>query len=144
MRAVAARALALSRAPGIAVSDAEGQLWSGLANLGSRPGAVGRDRLLSGLHKIRAVPLFTYIVSYGGANHVAQGSHSNFTGFAMTWASNIPTTALPSLTPVLRNELVHKAYRGTFSEVSGVKHVWRNSLELGGREMTVVAVQTER
>eukprot|EP01035_Chromulina_nebulosa_P045703 gene45702-biopygen31586 len=33
------------------------------------------------------MPLFTYIVSYAGADHVAQGSHSNFTGFAMTWAS---------------------------------------------------------
>ena len=90
------------------------------------------------------MPLFTYIVSYAGADHVAQGSHSNFTGFAMTWASNIPATALPSLTPVLRKELLHKAYRGAFSEVSGVKHVWRNSLELGGRELTILAVQTER
>lgn len=62
----------------------------------------------------------------------------------MTWASNIPVTALPLLTPVLRKQLLHRAYRGTFSEVSGVKHVWRNSLELGGRELTVLAVQTER
>ena len=90
------------------------------------------------------MPLFTYIVSYAGTDHVAQGSHSNFTGFAMTWASNIPTTALPSLTPVLRKELLHKAYRGAFAEVPGVRHVWRNSLELGGRELTVLAVQTER
>lgn len=90
------------------------------------------------------MPLFTYIVSYAGSDYVAQGSHSNFTGFATTWASNIPTTALPSLTPVLRKEFLHKAYRGAFSEVCGVKHVWRYSLELGGRELTVLAVQTER
>ena len=90
------------------------------------------------------MPLFTYIVSYAGAAHVAQGSHSNFTGFAMTWASNIPATALPTLTPALRKDLLHKAYQDAFSEVPGVKHVWRKALELGGRELTVFAVQTER
>ena len=90
------------------------------------------------------MPLFTYIVSYKGANHVAQGSHSNFTGFAMSWAANLPASALPTVTPVMRKELERKAYHGTFSEVAGAKHVWRKSLELGNAELVVHAVQTER
>lgn len=48
MHAAAAWALALGHAPGGAVSDAEGLLWSGLANSRSRPGAAGRNCLLPG------------------------------------------------------------------------------------------------
>ena len=90
------------------------------------------------------MPLFTYIVSYKGASHVAQGSHSNFTGFAMTWAASIPSSALPSLTPVLRKELVRKAYDGAFAPAKNAKHVWCKSLDLDSSELTVYAVQTER
>ena len=90
------------------------------------------------------MPLFTYIVSYKGESYVAQGSHSNFTGFAMTWASKIPATELPTITPALRKELVGKAYGGTFVAVGNVKNVWRKSLELGNSELVVHAVQTER
>ena len=90
------------------------------------------------------MPLFTYIVSYKGANHVAQGSHSNFTGFAMTWAANIPTSALSTVTPALRKELERKAYQGTFVAVENTKHVWRKAMELGTSELVVYAVQTER
>jgi hypothetical protein len=90
------------------------------------------------------MPLFTYVVSYKGESYVAQGSHSNFTGFAMTWASKIPAAELPAITPALRKELVHKAYHGTFVAVQNVKHVWRKSLELGNSELVVHAIQTER
>ena len=90
------------------------------------------------------MPLFTYIVSYKGASHVAQGSHSNFTGFASTWCNEIPGSALPALTPVLRKELVNKAYQGSFAEVPGVKRVWRKTIQVGAAECVVVAVQTER
>lgn len=90
------------------------------------------------------MPLFTYIVSYKSSSYVAQGSHSNFTGFAMSWAANIPDSELTVLTPVLRKELVRKAYGGTFAPVAGIKHVWRKSIEIGGFELTVHAVQTER
>ena len=90
------------------------------------------------------MPLFTYIVSYRESTYVAQGSHSNFTGFAMTWAADIPPSALPSLTPNLRKELVRKAYQGTFSPKSNAKNVWTKSLEIDGHELTVHAVQTER
>lgn len=49
MHAVVAWALALSRAPGGAVSDAEGHLWSGLANSRNRPGGGIRQLPLSGV-----------------------------------------------------------------------------------------------
>ena len=39
------------------------------------------------------MPLFTYLVTYKGATYIAQGSHSNFTGFAMTWAGALPEEA---------------------------------------------------
>ena len=90
------------------------------------------------------MPLFTYIVSYKGSSYVAQGSHSNFTGFASTWAAHIPESELSLLTPVLRKELMRKAYAGTFVAVPGVKHVWRKSVEVGGLALCVHAVQTER
>jgi hypothetical protein len=89
------------------------------------------------------MPLFTYIVSYKGSTHVAQGSHSNFNGFAMTWATGIPATALPALTPVLRKELKAKAYGG-FVAAEGVKHVWKKTLQIGNADLVVHAVQTER
>jgi hypothetical protein len=90
------------------------------------------------------MPLFTYIVSYKGASHVVQGSHSNFTGFAMTWATGVPETSLPALTPVLRKELKAKAYGGTFVAAEGVKHVWKKTLKIGNADLVVHAVQTER
>lgn len=90
------------------------------------------------------MPLFTYIVTYKGASHVAQGSHSNFTGFAGTWASNIPQGALPGLTSLLHKQLAARAYEGVFSPVSGTRHVWRKSIDLGGAALDVVAVQTQQ
>jgi hypothetical protein len=89
------------------------------------------------------MPLYTYVVSYKGASHIAQGSHSNFKGFISTWCSNIPTGVLPALTPSLYRELVGKAYSGEFVAISNAKHVWRKSLEVGGSECTIVAVQTQ-
>lgn len=90
------------------------------------------------------MPLFTYVVSYKGASYVAQGSHSNFKGFAMTWAGNIPPSAVSTLTPALRKELVHKAYEGAFAAVSGVTHVWQKTVPLGDSAVTIFAIQTER
>lgn len=90
------------------------------------------------------MPLFTYIVTYRGASHMAQGSHSNFTGFTSTWASNIPQGALPGLNPSLLRKLEGIAYEGTFTPVSGAKHVWRKSIELGGTTLNVIAVQTQQ
>ena len=89
------------------------------------------------------MPLFTYVVTYKSKTHVAQGSHSNFTGFASTWAS-IPREALPSMNENNRKELARKAYTGIFSEVPGVTHTWRKSIEIDGEDLTVVAVQTQR
>lgn len=89
------------------------------------------------------MPLYTYVVSYKGATHVAQGSHSNFKGFISTWCSNLPAGALPAVTPVLHRELAEKAYRGEFPPVANIKNAWRKSIELGGSEFVVVAVQTQ-
>jgi hypothetical protein len=90
------------------------------------------------------MPLYTYIVSYKGDTYVSQGSHSNYRGFISTWCSNIPAGALPSLTSLLHKELASKAYRGEFAPVANIKHAWRKSIDVGGSECTVVAVQTQR
>jgi hypothetical protein len=83
------------------------------------------------------------VVSYKGATHVAQGSHSNFKGFISTWCSNLPAGALPALTPALHFDLAEKACRGEFPPIANIKHAWRKSIELGGSEFVVVAVQTQ-
>ena len=90
------------------------------------------------------MPLYTYIVTFKGAVHIAQGSHSNFTGFVSTWASSIGGGALSTMTPVQRKELTNRAYEGKFEAVSGAAHVWRKSIEIGGSDCVVVAVQTDR
>jgi hypothetical protein len=89
------------------------------------------------------MPLYTYVVSYKGATHVAQGSHSNFKGFISTWYSNLPAGALPALTPTLHRDLAAKAYQGEFPPVPNIKHAWRKTIELGGSDLDVVAVQTQ-
>lgn len=109
---------------------------------------VGRQRKVTALRETRSkkygMPLFTFVVSYKGASYVAQSSHSNFTGFAMSWAANIPESELSVLTPFLRKELTRKAYGGSFVAVQSVKHVWWKSIEVGGSELSVHVVQTER
>jgi len=90
------------------------------------------------------MPLYTYIVTYKGATHVAQGSHSNYRGFISSWCANIPVGALPALTPALHKELASKAYRSDFVAVSNIKHTWKKVIDLGGIECTVVAVQTQQ
>ncbi|MBK1715369.1 hypothetical protein CKO43_21670 [Rubrivivax gelatinosus] len=89
------------------------------------------------------MPLYTYIVTYKGASRVTQGSHSNFNGFISSWCSNIPAGSIPALTPSLYKELASKAYYSDFASVENIKHVWRKSIELGGGEFTVIAVQTQ-
>jgi hypothetical protein len=89
------------------------------------------------------MPLYTYVVTYKGASRVTQGSHSNFKGFISTWCSNITPGALPGLTPVLHKELASKAYRGDFAAVTNVKNAWQKSIEIGGSEFNIIAVQTQ-
>ncbi len=88
------------------------------------------------------MPLYTYIVAFKGATYASQGSYSNFKGFVSVW-SDLPANALPGLTPTLKKELVHKAYRGEFLEVPNKKHLWRKSIDLNGDEFVVYAVQTQ-
>jgi len=88
------------------------------------------------------MPLYTYVAAFKGATYAAQGSYSNFKGFVSAWAS-LPPNALPGLTPSLAKELAAKAYRGEFVEVSNRKHLWRKSIDLGGEEFVVYAIQTQ-
>jgi hypothetical protein len=90
------------------------------------------------------MPLYTYIAAYKSSTYVAQGSYSNFKGFVSSWSGDLPQNALPSLTPALKNELSRKAYQGEFIAVANRKHVWRKSIEIGGSEFVVYAIQTER
>jgi len=88
------------------------------------------------------MPLYTYIAAFKGATYASQGSYSNFKGFVSDWA-NLPANAIPGLTPLLKKELGHKAYRGEFVEVPNKKHLWRKSIDLDGEEFVVYAVQTQ-
>ena len=88
------------------------------------------------------MPLYTYIVAFKGQTYAAQGSHSNFRGFVENWAS-LPQGALPALTPALQKELARKAYHDEFYAVENRKHVWRKTIDLGGSDFVVYAVQTE-
>jgi len=90
------------------------------------------------------MPLYTYIVTYKGASRVTQGSHSNFKGFISSWCSNIPLGSIPALTPALHKELTSKAYGADFAAVENIKNVWRKSIEVGGSEFVIVAVQTQK
>ena len=88
------------------------------------------------------MPLYTYIAVYKGTTYVAQGRHSNFKGFPSTWAK-IPGGVLPDLTPSLMKELSEKSYRGDFDAVPNREKVWRKSLDIGGSEFVVIAVETK-
>ncbi len=89
------------------------------------------------------MPLYTYIVSFKGSNYVAQAKHSNFKGFVSSWTSELPPNAIKGLTTELKKELSQKAYRGDFDEVPNRKHVWKKTIDLGGEEFALIAVQTE-
>jgi hypothetical protein len=88
------------------------------------------------------MPLYTYIAAFKGDTYASQGRFSNFKGFVSAWA-DLPASALPGLTPSLKKELAHKAYRGEFVEVPNKKHLWRKAIDLDGHEFVVYAVQTQ-
>lgn len=88
------------------------------------------------------MPLYTYVIAFKGTTYASQASASNFKGFVTAWA-DLPANALPGLTPSLKKELAHKAYRGEFVEVPNKKHLWRKSIDLDGEEFLVYAVQTQ-
>ena len=90
------------------------------------------------------MPLYTYVLSYKGQCHVSQGNHSNFRGFISAWCTDMPANAIPALTPALRKELANKAYGGDFAPLPDLHNVWRKTIEVGGEECTLLAVQTQR
>lgn len=89
------------------------------------------------------MPLYTYIVSYGGGLHAEQGRYSNFKGFAAAALAGIPEGALPALTKSLRAEMAHKAYRCVWNAVPNRSNLWRTSFDLGGSEFVLCAVLTK-
>ncbi len=88
------------------------------------------------------MPLYTYVLTFRGASHVAQGRHSNFRGFTTSWVDEVPANALPGFGQ-LRSELSRKAAIGGFDEVPNRLHVWRKTVDLDGDPFVVIAVQTE-
>jgi hypothetical protein len=88
------------------------------------------------------MPLDTYISTYKGGVHITQGNHSNFNGFVSTWCSNIPQGVFPGFNQSLQKELIDKAYKENFLEISNVKKTWKKTLLIGKSEFTVIAVQT--
>ena len=86
------------------------------------------------------MPLYTYVTSYKGAVHVSQGRHSNFKGFA-TWLKDLPPSALPALTPKLRNEI--EPYRGDFEPLTNLEHAWKKTIQVGDAELMIVAIETK-
>ena len=89
----------------------------------------------------RAMPLYTYVVSFNGSSYVVQDRRSNYRGF-VNWA-HIPKDALPGITPKLQRELIDKAYRGDFEALANRKNVWQKTIELDNGLLTVHAIQTE-
>jgi hypothetical protein len=86
------------------------------------------------------MPLYTYIATYKGDTHVAQGRHSNFKGFP-TWFANLPASALPGLSQKYRKDL--NPYSGDFEPVPNQEKVWKKILVVDGNDLTVVVVETK-
>jgi hypothetical protein len=89
------------------------------------------------------MPLYSYIASYHGGSYADQDSRSNFKGFAALVLSRMPNNALPGLTENLKRELVDKAARADWSEVSNRKNHWVMKIALDGKPFTLHAVQTQ-
>jgi hypothetical protein len=87
------------------------------------------------------MPLYTYILSFKGCLHAAQGRHSNFKGFVSSWFDAIPNNALPGLSLVSKKEM--NPYSGEWEEVANRTHVWRKAVKVGNDELVVFAVQTD-
>jgi len=83
------------------------------------------------------MPLYTYVISFNGNTYVSQSSHSNFRGF-ISWVD-----VVKDISSALKQELAQKAYRGEFYAIENKKHIWRKSIDLGGHELVVHAIQTQ-
>jgi hypothetical protein len=86
------------------------------------------------------MPLYTYVFSYQGEIYVGQDRRSNFKGFA---PGMLPPTALPAITPTLRQEMARRLYGAEWTVLANRTHVWTTSFDLGGKRFTLCAVQTQ-
>ena len=69
------------------------------------------------------MPLFTYVLTYGGGTAVRQDRRSNFQGFAYLLIGELPEDVLPTLKGPLRKEASTKALRAPWAAVPNVKGV---------------------
>lgn len=83
------------------------------------------------------------MTSYRGATHAEQGRFSNYTGFAPGLLGKLPDEALPGLTPALRQALVRNAYACNWQPVPNRVDLWGSTLEVGGHEMVIYAIETK-
>lgn len=88
------------------------------------------------------MPLYTYVASYRGATFADQIRSSNFKGFAGGVLGSMPSGALPTLGPSLRNDMIHAAMRCDWVSVPNRTNLWRAAFDLNGSEFSIFAVQT--
>jgi len=89
------------------------------------------------------MPLYTYVVTFENSTYVGQASHSNFRGFVSAWCTEMPDTALAGFNSKFKKLLSSKAYQGEFSPIPNRKNVWRKTIDLEGKILEVVAVETK-
>lgn len=89
------------------------------------------------------MPLFTYVLTYGGRTAVRQERRSNFQGFAHLLIGDLPEDVLPALKGPLRKEASTKALRAPWAPVPDLKGVWRTSFEVGSSVFEMVAVESK-
>jgi len=89
------------------------------------------------------MPLYTYVVTYNDSNYIGQGKHSNFKGFVNAWCTEMPNNALNGFNPSLKNKLEKLAYKGSFDPVPNRKNVWKKTLEIEGKRLSIHAIETK-
>lgn len=90
------------------------------------------------------MPLYTYVISYGGRLHVTQDSRSNFKGFAALLMDSQAGKSLGGMSEAIRNEATESLHRADWSAIEGAAGVWRTSFTLQGTPFDVIATDTRR
>jgi len=90
------------------------------------------------------MPLYTYVLSYGGRLHVVQDSRSNFKGFAGSLLDDHAANSLGGLSDAVRQEAAALLYRVDWHKADGLAAVWRGGFDLRGKPFDVIAIDTKR
>ncbi len=83
------------------------------------------------------MPLYTYVVHWGGEVGVCQARRSNPWGFG-DW-----TGALPSSAKGLAARISNGDLYGPADEVNNLQRTWRKVVRIDGADLVVVAVETK-